>query len=522
MKSISRMFMFVLAISGGLIFLSSQRSVAFGPNIEEEQSNAYTVMSEQISTADMEQLITYESMIADDVLLSPATKQLLNIEVQQRRTVIEKKQFLHLKIIDAKELALLGNLEREIEQSGLPDDDKNLLLVELFEQRRAIEASEKVAREKAEEERKKVVDAVKKQFSDRINDAKVYGDIIKLDGDIRNDARLNEYDKNEMLLQLASRQEKIIAEIFGQDGNDIIMLCSDLIEEEKRYDVEAIPVVSRGIPPTMHGIANVNSSCFLNAVIQQLYRYPEFRAHLCEMLSHPAELAELKRNHGGNDFVIYYNLMKIFEALENGLATQENIEMYVNVIRCILYPQSVAHPDNAFRRQDADEFLGQICNRLKFHDLFSIITAQGLTNRCAVNVQFVREIAPGTSLLNALELSLDLGVQNRFKDLLPQTMMITLQRFTTLADGSTEKLRDEINLDDEIVLRDAEGFKRYRLKGIVVHRGTEASDGHYVSYVRDGDQWGLLNDDTVSVLIRSIGDIEELRKDAYILRYERV
>ena len=182
-----------------------------------------------------------------------------------------------------------------------------------------------------------------------------------------------------------------------------------------------------------------------------------------------------------------------------------------------------AGADNIFRQQDADEFMRQICARVGF-DL-SIRTVQGVTPmHCAVNVANIGE---GESLLNALVSSFGLSAQNKFQMSLPQTMMITLQRFISRDNGQTEKLNYKISLDDEIDLAEhcmdeITGSKRYRLVGIVVHRGQTAFGGHYVSYVRDREQWYLLNDATVTPVVGNIDDIEELKTDAYILRYERI
>lgn len=82
---------------------------------------------------------------------------------------------------------------------------------------------------------------------------------------------------------------------------------------------------------------------------------------------------------------------------------------------------------------------------------------------------------------------------------------------------------EPLNLDkyfDPNALQNGE-HAHYELTGFVLHQGVGAgnsSGGHYVSYVRRGDQWFYVSDDTVTK--KSISDVPF--DQAYILTYKRL
>ena len=60
--------------------------------------------------------------------------------------------------------------------------------------------------------------------------------------------------------------------------------------------------------------------------------------------------------------------------------------------------------------------------------------------------------------------------------------------------------------------------KQYRIMGIVVHLGSSIASGHYIAYIRAGEKWFKMNDDTViAVCWRTVR-----RKKAYLLFYEQI
>lgn len=58
----------------------------------------------------------------------------------------------------------------------------------------------------------------------------------------------------------------------------------------------------------------------------------------------------------------------------------------------------------------------------------------------------------------------------------------------------------------------------YQLRAIICHKGTSVHVGHYVAYVRHGDEWYLFNDEKV---VKG-AEIEEMQKFAYIYVFERL
>lgn len=430
-------------------------------------------------------------------------------------------QSLHLGIVNASTLESLCDFEGKIIKSGLSELDQDLLFVELNNQRDAIKLLEEAEKKKAAEEAKKnAEEEAKKKFMSKITKIAKSDQIGSLYGEIMQDGSLSVGAKEQLLMLLGGKQEALTTKEDGQRKEQRLGNAMMSIVEAQSFGVERIPEIAV-IPLQRNGIHNVGNSCFLNSVIQQLYRAPDFRQHLMN-LRNPGSIMALKGGRD-NNFVIYYNLMQIFHVLDQADPDKPvNIESFVDAIRVMLYVLG-GDEDNVFRQQDAEDFMGRICVRVGFN--LSIRTVQGGDPmHCAVNVANVGE---GKSLLNALVSSFGLSAQNKFRVSLPQTMMITLQRFISQENGQTAKLRKKISLDDEIDLAEhcmdeITGSKRYRLVGIVVHRGQTAFGGHYVSYVRDGEQWYLLNDATVTPVVGNIDDIEELKTDAYILKYERI
>ena len=59
---------------------------------------------------------------------------------------------------------------------------------------------------------------------------------------------------------------------------------------------------------------------------------------------------------------------------------------------------------------------------------------------------------------------------------------------------------------------------KYRLFSLISHKGTSANCGHYVAFVKKGDDWVLFNDNKVV----QVPDITEASEGAYVYVYQRI
>jgi ubiquitin carboxyl-terminal hydrolase 5/13 len=77
-----------------------------------------------------------------------------------------------------------------------------------------------------------------------------------------------------------------------------------------------------------------------------------------------------------------------------------------------------------------------------------------------------------------------------------------------------EPVAEERKEDDKPDTRPAS----YRLFALISHKGTSAQCGHYVAYIRKGNEWALFNDNKVV----EVPDIAEPAKGAYVYVFQRM
>jgi ubiquitin C-terminal hydrolase len=110
---------------------------------------------------------------------------------------------------------------------------------------------------------------------------------------------------------------------------------------------------------------------------------------------------------------------------------------------------------------------------------------------------------------------------------LPKTLILSLNRFIIGNNIETQEKRSlkifhpikipfTLEMDKFILEKDN---ILYDLFAVVVHRGTTATSGHYVAYVKSDNQWYLCNDMDVNKVTNKTVHTE-INKDGYILFYE--
>ncbi|EAW07983.1 ubiquitin carboxyl-terminal hydrolase [Aspergillus clavatus NRRL 1] len=111
----------------------------------------------------------------------------------------------------------------------------------------------------------------------------------------------------------------------------------------------------------------------------------------------------------------------------------------------------------------------------------------------------------------------------------PEMLFIQVNRYT--AQG---KLQNELDIEEELVFPDTlihdiaktNEELRYELYGVIFHKGSVKSFGHYTAAIKaPSDEWALVNDEQVKfplTLAQSMSSPEGGKKDAYILAYRRL
>jgi hypothetical protein len=92
----------------------------------------------------------------------------------------------------------------------------------------------------------------------------------------------------------------------------------------------------------------------------------------------------------------------------------------------------------------------------------------------------------------------------------PEELLVRLKRFAW--DNGGQKLNEEVICNDRVVV-----FNRsYFLRGFIYHDGADVASGHYIAYVRRGDDWYELNDVRV---IPNPPALQQRRNLAYVYWY---
>ncbi|RHY09845.1 hypothetical protein DYB25_003624 [Aphanomyces astaci] len=110
---------------------------------------------------------------------------------------------------------------------------------------------------------------------------------------------------------------------------------------------------------------------------------------------------------------------------------------------------------------------------------------------------------------------------------LPPTLMLHLMRFVYDVKTCTKKkVQDAVEIPAEICMRDLLPSSKvsYRLVGMLNHRGTTASAGHYTAHIFEPSTaaWYLFDDTQVDPVRRPPASFLAASKEAYMLIYSRV
>ena len=100
---------------------------------------------------------------------------------------------------------------------------------------------------------------------------------------------------------------------------------------------------------------------------------------------------------------------------------------------------------------------------------------------------------------------------------LPRVLVMHFSRFQGL-QKMNKYVRFPALASIKYSVDDNEYTIQYQITGVVVHLGSSIASGHYISYVRAGENWFKINDDIVTTVRWNT----VRRKKAYMLFYEQI
>lgn len=314
----------------------------------------------------------------------------------------------------------------------------------------------------------------------------------------------------------------------------------------------------------LRGIDNFNMSCFVNAAIQQLYRYEEFKKYIQSLDIAKIEKADFENESEFTQIPALIKCLKyVFAYLDNDESCNEvDFNKYLKQVRCIIMGDDVA-------QGDANEFMARIFRRTHFsgriyqkHELSyrgellttcyeneptimfnlnlndEISTVQGCLDKYFSETTLDADNMYHSEKYGKIQAQERILLTGRFQDLktcemrqiasteLPQTLILNLSRYQ-YSKRSHRKIFTKIKLDLTLDLTTycddtVGGSKQYKLVGVICQTGRYARSGHYLSYVRQDDQWYLIDDESILRVDPAVLTHDDLTQNAYVLRYERV
>ena len=303
------------------------------------------------------------------------------------------------------------------------------------------------------------------------------------------------------------------------------------------------------------GLINFGNTCYLNSVMQCLLR--------CEMLLRELKSPKWLSLESGfkrtvNNFFeimskprrnVVFAPQKLFdevcswdECSHYKLGQQQNSAELLRVFLKKLHHE-YKPASNLFHGEIQTTTYCRTCNsKITTDEVFAPL-AINITEKLSRARDFLREKKTATSVEELLqrfseEEELDMNrydctecgkLTNATRQMkfavAPKILVIQLKRFQRFLKGrkmATVKLEEIISFQDKLLLDSTMGNlsqkTRYSLKGIIVHQGKTLSNGHYIAYVRDDNEWVELDDEVATYVTWKTVQ----RQQAYLLFFETV
>ena len=97
-------------------------------------------------------------------------------------------------------------------------------------------------------------------------------------------------------------------------------------------------------------------------------------------------------------------------------------------------------------------------------------------------------------------------------------LQLPLGRFTDAGAKITADVQGALTLEIDQAYTAGRGTLKYELVAFIEHIGSTAHSGHYVAYIRDGQQWLLYNDSSVTEVTEAKMSAASCRSYLYFYR----
>ncbi|OMJ71338.1 hypothetical protein SteCoe_30490 [Stentor coeruleus] len=310
------------------------------------------------------------------------------------------------------------------------------------------------------------------------------------------------------------------------------------------------------------GLQNLACICYMNSLFQQLYRISSFSTTLLQ--------ADLQ-----NFTLPIYHLKRIFSLLRNSTAPYISPRKF-----CENFRDFDDRPVNIFDQMDVFEFYSRLMEKIEIelkgtnesrlvqNHFAGTLAVEMISKQCShrkernedmLSVQL--DVKSKSGLIDSLKTfiageilqgdnayfcdeckkKVSTLMRNSIK-YLPNFLVFALRRFEFNYDTMTRsKIDDYFEFPFEVCMKEytteylnnnplnSPDYYSYRLKGIIIHHG-RAEQGHYYSFIHEGENWYEFNDTIVSlsseeaVRNNSFGRFGSSHSvpTAYLLIYERL
>jgi len=301
----------------------------------------------------------------------------------------------------------------------------------------------------------------------------------------------------------------------SQCKNKLLQCLERFDEETKANEAKYKNIVTKGNEKHYVGLKNVGFTCFINAMLQQLFMIPVFRHTILNISS-----SEIDSQ--GDDVV--YNLQQIFKNL---LLSDQECYMPDHFYKSFKW--SDGNPINVNEQHDTDEFFNILIDKLeielkesKYKNLLRDIMGIELESKIeslekdkpynskkdestlkllleikgyrrledALNNFFKAEILEGDDKMFCYEYDTKLRIEKQYKiKTAAQILMIQLKRFDfNKRENKRDKITDFCSFPMELDIGswtlNEDKNQVYELVGIFIHKGT-VDGGHYYTIIKE-------------------------------------